>query len=212
MLSWYFDIPPITRSYLTLSFLLTSLTTLDLISPFSLYFNSKLILQGQYYRLLTSFGYFGTFSLDFLFHCYFLVRYCRLLEESEFQRRRASFIIFLVFGMTIMLGFAPFLRLNFLGSSLTFMMLYVWGRRNEHVQMQIFGVLNFTAPYLPLVMLFLSAFLGNSTTIDALGIIAGHCFYFLEYVYPKVAEIRGWRIKKILEPPEVLRWFCGDMN
>ena len=63
--------------------------------------------------------------------------------------------------MGIMLCFAPFLKLNFLGSSLTFMMLYVWGRRNEHVQMQIFGVLNFTAPYLPLVMLLLSAFLGN---------------------------------------------------
>ena len=88
ILSWYFEIPPLTRSYLTLSFLLTSLTTLDLISPFSLYFNSKLILQGQVWRLVSSFGYFGTFSLDFLVHCYFLVRYCRLLEESEFQVRK----------------------------------------------------------------------------------------------------------------------------
>ncbi len=40
---WYLDIPPITRAYFTLSFLLTAATALDLISPFSLYLNLQLV-------------------------------------------------------------------------------------------------------------------------------------------------------------------------
>jgi Derlin-2/3 len=44
----------------------------------------------------------------------------------------------------------PFLNIFFLGFALTFMIVYVWGRRNKHVRMQ-FLFLTFTAPYLPWV-------------------------------------------------------------
>ena len=36
----------------------------------------------------------------------------------------------------------------FLGSALAFMMVYVWGRRNEHVRMSFLGLSPFRAPYL----------------------------------------------------------------
>ncbi len=42
---WYWDIPPVTRGYFTLSFLLTAATALDLVSPFSLYLNLQLVLD-----------------------------------------------------------------------------------------------------------------------------------------------------------------------
>jgi Derlin-2/3 len=45
--------------------------------------------------------------------------------------------------------------------------------------------------------------------MDIIGICVGHAYYFLEYVYPRIAEIRGWHTKKIMEPPAVLRWICG---
>jgi len=64
------------------------------VSPFTLYYNQTLILppNNQWWRVITSFGYFGTFNLDFGFHMYFLVRYARMLEEGEFVRqvRRAG--------------------------------------------------------------------------------------------------------------------------
>ena len=39
----------------------------------------------------------------------------------------------------------------FLGSSLTFMMVYVWGRRNDNFPMNFLGLFNFPAPWLPWV-------------------------------------------------------------
>lgn len=108
-----------------------------------------------------------------------------------------------------MTAVAPFVSVHFLGSSLSFMMVYVWGRRNEDMRMSFLGVFTFNAPYLPWVMLAFSMLLGHSITIDAIGILVGHTYYFLEYVYPTVAEIRGWKTKKILEPPRALHWLCG---
>ena len=70
----YMDIPVISRLYFTGAFLTTAGCALDIISPFSLYFNFDLIFhQGQFWRLITTYLFFGMFSIDFLFHMYFLV-------------------------------------------------------------------------------------------------------------------------------------------
>jgi len=141
------------------------------------------------------------FSIDFVFHMYFLVRYCRLLEENSFRGRTEDFIIFIVFGMTIMMLIAPFVNIPFFGSSLTFMMVYLWGRRNEHIRMNFLGLLPFTAPYLPWVLLAFSLVLGNSATVDLIGIAVGHTYFYLDDIYPRVAELRGWNPRRILRLP-----------
>jgi Derlin-2/3 len=70
----YMEIPVVSRVYLTGAFLTTAACAVDLISPFSLYFNWDLVFsQGQIWRLVTSYLFFGVFSVDFLFHMYFLV-------------------------------------------------------------------------------------------------------------------------------------------
>lgn len=45
---------------------------------------------------------------------------------------------------------------------------YVWGRRNPYVQMSFLGLFNFTAPYLPWVLLGFSLMLGSSPVVDLL--------------------------------------------
>jgi len=102
-LEWYFDIPVISRTYLTASFVTTAACALDLVSPFSLYYNFNLIfLNGEVWRLLTNFFFFGKFSLEFIFHMYFLMRYCRLLEENSFRGRTADFVFMLLLSALFM--------------------------------------------------------------------------------------------------------------
>ena len=57
----------------------------------------------------------------------------------------------------------------FLGHAFTNMLVYIWSRRNPYVRMNFFGLLNFQAPYLPLVLLGFSLLLGNSVIIDLMG-------------------------------------------
>jgi len=85
---------------------------------------------------------------------------------------------------------APFVQIQFLGSSLTFMMVYVWARRNEQVTMSFLGLFVFTAPFLPWVLLAFSWVLGSSPLLDVLGIATGHTYYFLADVYPRMSGRR----------------------
>jgi Derlin-2/3 len=73
IMSWYMDIPVVSRMYFTGAFLTTAACAVDIITPYSLYFSWDLIKAGQVWRLFTSYLFFGVFSVDFLFHMYFLV-------------------------------------------------------------------------------------------------------------------------------------------
>ena len=102
-LEWYLEIPIVSRTYLTASFITTAACALELVSPFSLYFNFKLIFhEGEVWRLITNFLFFGKFSLEFVFHMYFLMRYCRLLEENSFRGRKSDFVFMLLLSALFM--------------------------------------------------------------------------------------------------------------
>ncbi|CAM9458785.1 unnamed protein product, partial [Hapterophycus canaliculatus] len=171
-LSWYYDIPIVTRIYLTAAFVTTAMCQLDATSSTKLFFSWPLICRGQVWRLVTSFFYFGTLDVHFLFHMYFLVRYSRLLEEGDFRGRAGDFVWFLLFCASLMIGAAPYLGMSFLGRPLAFMMVYVWGRRNEHVRMNLLAIFPFTAPYLAWVLLILSAVFGSPLEVDLVGALA----------------------------------------
>jgi Derlin-2/3 len=241
-------IPVVSRLYLTGAFMTTAACAVDIISPLSLYFNYDLVFRhGQFWRLITPYLFFGVFSVDFIFHMYFLVctcleipasklqcvcpfrthsvildflifrmkqvQYSRLLEEGDFRGRRAHYVWMLLFGIVNISLLASFgTNLHFLGHALTFMMTYVWGRRNPDVKMVFLGLLQFNAPYLPWVMLTFSALLGHSITMDLIGICVGHVYYYLEWVFPVMAEVRGWKIRRVTDPPMIFQWLCGTVD
>merc|ERR1711890_67686 len=71
---------------------------------------------------------------------------------------------------------------------------------NPFVRMNFFGLLTFNAPYLPWVLLGFSLLLGNSVSVDLLGMAVGHCYYFLEDIFPQ--QPGGW---KLLKTPQFLK-------
>jgi Derlin-2/3 len=199
---WIRDIPPVTRTYLFGAFVTTAACSLELLSPFQLYFSIERVFeQHQLWRIITNFLFFEQeFNLDFFFRMFFLVRYCRTLEEGSFRGRTADFFYMILFGSIIMLLVAPILGMHFLGSSLTFMMVYLWGRRHPYSQLNFLGVFTFTAPYLPWVLLGFSILLGHNGLTDIVGIVVGHMYYFLEDVYPKMIPSRA----RLLKTPRIL--------
>lgn len=197
----YFEMPVVTRSYATACFLTTLACQLEVVSPLHLYFNAKLILDGQVWRLGTNFLYFGDFSLDFVFHMFFLVRYCRALEEGSFRGRSADFLFMILLACVVMSFVGPYVNVYFLGSSLTFMLVYLWGRRNPMVRMNFLGLWNFQADYLPIVLLGFSLLLNHNIIADLIGIGVGHVYYFLEDVYPKEQAEGGMGGPRLLKTP-----------
>ncbi|CAH1376097.1 hypothetical protein MTP99_017480 [Tenebrio molitor] len=203
----YLHMPPVTRAYTTACVITTLAVQLELATPFQLYFNPILILkQGQLWRLVTTFLFFGTFGFNFFFNMIFTYRYCRMLEEGSFRSRTADFVMMFLFGGTCMIIFAFFVNLLFLGQAFTIMLVYVWSRRNPYVRMNFFGLLNFQAPYLPWVLLGFSLLLGNAVYVDLMGIAVGHIYYFMEDVFPN--QRGGFRI---LKTPHLMRTLFDEI-
>ncbi len=101
---WFMEVPPVTRGYLVVVVLTSLACQLDLVSPFHLYFNWDLIVKGrQWWRLFTSFAFYGNLGVDFLFHLFFLARYSRALEEASFRGRTGDFLwmLLIVAGMIV---------------------------------------------------------------------------------------------------------------
>lgn len=202
---WWRSMPPVTRSYISLSVLTTGAVALDVITPLKLYLNWGLVVRsGHFWRLFTNFLFFGNFSLDFLFHMFFLYRYCKMLENESFRGRTADFLFMLVFGASILVLISPLTSIDFLGPSLSFMLVYVWGRRNSQQVVSFLGIINFRAPYLPWVLLIFSVILGSSPSMDILGIFAGHVYYYLADVYPAMTGV------SLLKTPQILEQRIGN--
>ncbi|KAJ0089848.1 hypothetical protein Patl1_14129 [Pistacia atlantica] len=145
---WYKQMP-ITCTYLTATIVTTIGCSLDIISPFNLCLHPTLVVkQYQFWHL------------DYLFHMFFLGRYCKLVEENSFRGRTVDFFYMLLFGATFLTdtvligGMIPYLsesfaKFIFLNNSLTLMMVYVWSKQNPFIHMSFLGLFTFTTAYLP---------------------------------------------------------------
>lgn len=148
--------------------------------------------KSQYWRVVTTFLYMGPLNLDFIFHIFFMysstpiatngrARYSRMLEETHFRNRTKAFVGLLIYAMIILLLMSPLTSLPFLGSPLSFSLVYIYSRLNPDVRMSFLGLFIFRAPYLPWVLLGFSLLLNSQVPVgDLMGIAVGHGYYFYE--------------------------------
>ncbi|CAG8598493.1 13870_t:CDS:2, partial [Ambispora leptoticha] len=185
---WYYEVPVITRTYLTAAVMTSLAVQVGLVSPFQLYFNYGLTFWNyQYWRLITNFLYF--------------VRYSRMLEEGSFRGRTADYFWLLFLAATALLLLSRFVSLHFLGSPLAFTLVYIWSRRNPFIRLNFLGLFVFSAPFLPWVLLGFSLMLNNVFPVgDLMGIAVGHVYYFFEDVWPHERASGG---RRLLKTPQV---------
>ncbi|KAJ3268374.1 hypothetical protein HDV01_003085 [Terramyces sp. JEL0728] len=198
--NWYNRIPAVTRIYITLVALTSLGCQLKLFNKYQLFFTWPLFWQeGQYWRLLTTYLYFGSISIDTLFHLYFLLQYCQNLEDDFYRGKKPEFLYFILFSMVSITTLSVAFNLNqfipFLSSSLTFTLTYLWSRRNPALRISFLGVFTFNAPYLPFTLIGFTLLLHSSIPwADCLGLVVGHFYYFFEDVFPNMPASNGARI------------------
>ncbi|KAH9986717.1 Der1-like family-domain-containing protein [Russula vinacea] len=184
--AWFTQIPPVTRTWLALS-VLTSVAV-----P---------------WRVFTTFFYFGSISLDFVFHLFFFMRYSRMLEESSFANRKADYFWLLFLSLSCSWydlpflthniltqtfiypqGLSPLFNLPFLSSPLAYVPIYFWSRRHPSTPISLFGLLTITAPYLPFALVAFSWVLTGTwraAASDLVGCAVGHVGWFIRDVWTR---------------------------
>ena len=193
---WFFEMPVCTRWWTTATVVTGLLVQCHILTPFQLFYSFRavfvrsqvclfpssdfpiccfggLLIESQYWRLLTTFIYFGPLSLNLLFHIFFIQRYARMLEESAVSQ--AHFTWMLCYAITTLLCLAPLVSVVFLGSILSSTLVYIWSRKHPDVQLSFLGLFVFRAPWLPWVMIGLSVVMhGNWPKDELCGIAVGH--------------------------------------
>ncbi|KAJ2478595.1 hypothetical protein IWW56_003621 [Coemansia sp. RSA 2131] len=200
---WYLQLPLFTRIYTTGIVVLTLAIQLEWATPLSLFYTyHATFVQGEYWRLLTTFLFLGTFSLDWILNIYFIVRYCRDLEEGSYLNRPADFMWMVALMCTTLLAISPYLGTVFLGDLLVSSLTYMWSRHYSYLFINFMGLFTTSAAYLPWVLVAFSSLVENRwPVVDLAAIGVGHVFWFLGEEWPRRAESGGIRV---LRAPRVL--------
>ena len=78
----------------------------------------------------------------------------------------------------------------FLGPALSSTLVYIWSRRNPDTRLSFLGLLVFTAPYLPWVLMAFSLVLHSIIPKDEIcGVIVGHGMLFLRFYMDRIVLI-----------------------
>jgi len=187
--TWFTQIPPITRAWLILAVSTSLAVQSQLVTPLQLYYSHKsAFLNVQPWRAVTTFFYFGSISLDFVFHMFFFMRYSRMLEESSFANRTADYFWLLLLSAFMLLALSPLVNLPFLSSPLAFVPIYLWARRHPSTPISLFGIFTISAPYLPIALVAFSWILNGTWKAaagDLLGCAVGHVGWYLRDVWTR---------------------------
>lgn len=189
-------LPPLATIWTAGAVILSLLHKFDFITENQLSFSPRLILQKQqYWRLLTTFMYFGPFNIHLFIKLLYTMRFTFMLEAEAYNStRRAEYVWLVLVSSVSILLLAPLFPMRFLSDPLGFFLMYIWSRRNRHIRVSIFGLLVFNAPYLPFVELGATLLHDRSEMIPLLiGIVLGHiCSY-----EPDILTRRRIRIRTV---------------
>ncbi|CAI0449634.1 unnamed protein product [Linum tenue] len=184
---YYRSLPPVSKTYGVACLMTTAAFYLDLYNPESIaLFYDNVFKRFQIWRLITNFFFLGPFSFPFAFRLIIIAKYGVSLERGPFDQRTADFVWMFFFGALSLLvsDAVPALWSPFMGVSLVFMIVYIWGREFPNARISIYGLVSLKGFYLPWAMLALDLIFGNPLKPDILGIVAGHIYYFLTVLHP----------------------------
>eukprot|EP01028_Stygiella_incarcerata_P007673 TRINITY_DN32027_c0_g1_i1.p1 TRINITY_DN32027_c0_g1~~TRINITY_DN32027_c0_g1_i1.p1 ORF type:complete len:220 (-),score=33.76 TRINITY_DN32027_c0_g1_i1:26-685(-) len=203
----FMRIPPITRIFVTGAFILALSCFVGICTPFDLMFHVPSIKKKmEWWRIVTSFFFVGELGLSFVLNTHFMLTYFKRLEQQCFINNRSGFLYLILFGAVSFLLVSWWVRIQFLSFPLMFMIIYVWSRRTPPIQLAMFGVITFTAPYLPWAFLLLSYTLERSIMSNLIGIVVGHLYFYLADVFPALTGMHP------LATPGWLKVLCGEVQ
>lgn len=184
LLSFYKEIPPFTRYFMTAVFIASFGMTYSILSPYHLILDFHyLFSKFHLWRIFTTFIFAGKFSQSFLFSMitmYFTMRRC----EEHFKTKYADFVVLILFSMFAVCFYAYIYGdYMILHQPFVFALMYIWCKLEPDQQISLWGF-PVKSSNLPWVLVLLSVLTGGDPFKDLIGIAAGHTYIFLKMILP----------------------------
>uniref|UniRef100_A0A1B0DDR6 Derlin n=1 Tax=Phlebotomus papatasi TaxID=29031 RepID=A0A1B0DDR6_PHLPP len=187
--SWYNSVPIFTRYWLSSTIVLSLIERLGLISgeylillPFKFIYT-----KFQIWRPLTSVLFYPLTpqtGFHFMLNCYFLYNYSVRLEREQFKNTPADHLFMLIFNWLNCVILGACFNAPLLMDPMVMSVLYVWCKLNGDTIVNFWFGTQFKAALLPWVLLGINLLLTSSAKYSLMGIVIGHLYYSLKFLYP----------------------------
>lgn len=205
----YFKIPPITRYYLTIIFIMAIIATyfkqLQAIIVY-IYLDYDLVFQNfQIWRLFTNILFIGGFSTSFLFFVIMIYMHFRNVEQNSIVLRVYAKFIMMIFYLLCFLnilnifsykifGFKPGFTL---AQQLLLAFIYIDSKREPQKMINLYFIPMKNAIY-PYALIVFNIVSGAGIYDNIIGIIAGNIYFVLMDVLPQSKNLNLLKTPKFL--------------
>ena len=205
----YFKIPPITRYYLTIIFIMAIIATyfkqLQAIIIY-IYLDYDLVFQNfQIWRLFTNLLFIGGFSTSFLFFVIMIYMHFRNVEQNSIVLRVYAKFIMMIFYLLCFLnilnifsykifGFKPGFTL---AQQLLLAFIYIDSKREPQKMINLYFIPMKNAIY-PYALIVFNIVSGAGIYDNIIGIIAGNIYFVLMDVLPQSKNLNLLKTPKFL--------------
>ena len=207
--TFYFKIPPLTRYYLTIVFIIAIIATYFKSLNYFLYYiilDYDLILKSfQIWRLVTNIFFAGGFSSTFLMFVIMIYFHFKSQEQTAIVLRAyAQFIMMIIYLLIFLniINLIAYKGLKFkvgftLSQQLLLALIYINSKREpqKFVTLYFFQMKNAFYPY---ALILLNIVSGGSIYDNIIGIIAGNIYYLLKDVLPVSKNLNILKTPKCL--------------
>ena len=145
-------------------------------------------MQGEVWRLLTTFVFFGKFSFGWLMSMFILLRFGSQVEAEPYRTSGAGGSVDYAWCLVMMA--LPFYFIGWcfevplLGGPMLYSVVYLWGCLYPENPVSMWGI-RLKGAQLPWGLAVLQVLTGSSPVGVLMGIFVGHLFYFFADVYPR---------------------------
>ena len=207
--TFYFNITPITRYYITALFITaiiaTYLKSLQIVIYY-IYLDYKLVFYFfQIWRLFTNIFFIGGFSTSFLFFVIMMYMHIQQVEKSAIVTRVYATFIMMIIYLLIFLNIINLISFKIFGfppgftlaQQLLLAFIYVDSKREPQKMLNLYFVPVKNAFY-PYALIIFNIVSGGGIYDNIIGIIAGNIYYVMVDVLPVTKNL------KILKTPKFL--------
>lgn len=209
--TWYKQVPIFTRLWLSGTVGISLLARFGILPPQYLILQSVPLFQKlQLWRPMTAVFFYPlnpATGFHFMLNCFFLYNYSKQLETDHFKQKPGDYFYLLFFNWILCLLIGLLMDLPLLMDPMVLSVLYVWCKLNKDVIVNFWFGTRFKAMYLPWVLLGMNLILSSGSIFSIVGILVGHAYYFLKFIYPQ--ELGG---PSLLETPAIIKRYIPDVS
>uniref|UniRef100_A0A182VUI8 Derlin n=1 Tax=Anopheles minimus TaxID=112268 RepID=A0A182VUI8_9DIPT len=209
--TWYKQVPPFTRIWLTATVGISLLAKIGILPVgYLILQQAPLFYKLQLWRPMTAVLFYplnpGT-GFHFMMNCFFLYNYSLRLESDHYKQKPGDYFYMLFFNWILCVIVGLLVDLPILMDPMVLSVLYVWCKLNQDVIVSFWFGMRFKAMYLPWVLLGMNMILSAGSIFSLVGIFVGHAYYFLKFSYP--SELGG---PSLIETPFFIKRYFPDVQ